>query len=98
MRFAGYHIGLYGHQRNSNYMSARCQMLKKQKNLVHVDFSDCLLRNDGAALIASSLSSRGHGNLENINLSFNEILADGGVKLVKSLKGKVSLKEIHLDG
>lgn len=68
-----------------------------QHRLQDINFGDCLLKTHGAYHFAEALSEN-HHQLEVVDLSFNEIGADGGVVLAEALQNKKNLNRLNLDG
>ncbi|XP_075150152.1 ran GTPase activating protein [Haematobia irritans] len=66
-------------------------------HLREINFGDCLLKTNGAYHFAEALEES-HFELENVDLSFNEIGPDGGLVLATAMQNKTNLQRFNLDG
>ena len=73
------------------------ETLRQLENLRVVNFEDCLVRSEGAVSIGDALKD-GHGCLQVLNLSHNEIKLNAAMTLVNDLQNKDSLESVLLDG
>jgi Ran GTPase-activating protein 1 len=64
--------------------------------LKSVNFGDCLLKSDGAMLVAKALQS--NQKLEEVIFSFDEIHSRALSDICNSMRGKVNLKSLDLEG
>lgn len=72
------------------------EALPTLKELKSVNFGDCLLKSDGAMRIAKALKS--NEKLEEVIFSFDEIHSRALSTICDSMRGKVSLKSLDLEG
>lgn len=77
--------------------SCMSETLRQLENLRVVNFEDCLVRSEGAVSIGDALKD-GHGRLQVLNLSHNEIKLNAAMTLVNDLQNKDSLESVLLDG
>jgi Ran GTPase-activating protein 1 len=66
------------------------------KELRSVNFGDCLLKSDGAMRVAKAL--RSNEKLEEVIFSFDEIHSRALNDICNSMRGKMSLKSLDLEG
>lgn len=74
---------------------AKC--LPNLKNLRTLNVGDCLLKNSGALALAPALAVE-MPNLKEVIMSFNEIRIEGALAIAGSMKNKVNLETLNLDG
>ena len=72
-------------------------MLPSLKSLEVINFGDCLVKTEGAKELAKSLRS-GVNNLQELNLSYDEINKEGALAIVEALESKDCLKKLELNG
>ncbi|EDW78043.1 uncharacterized protein Dwil_GK24798 [Drosophila willistoni] len=65
--------------------------------LREINFGDCLMKTDGAYHFAEALEGN-NGNLEVVDLSFNDINSDGGLVIITAMQSKPKLTYLNLDG
>lgn len=65
--------------------------------LQEINFGDCLLKTRGAIALAEALQDE-HKQLGVLNLSFNEIRADGGYAVAMAVENKPLLEILDLNG
>lgn len=76
---------------------AIAKALPNLQRLQQINFGDCLLKTDGAILLAGGLKN-GHTALKELILDHNEIRLKGGLELVQAVSGKTNLKLLNLNG
>ncbi|KAG1696983.1 Ran GTPase-activating protein 1 [Nymphon striatum] len=76
---------------------AMAKVLTSMNNLKSIDFGDCLMRTGGAEAVAKSLAND-HIQLEELCMSYNEILKEGGLEIVSALKNKSKLRSLDING
>ncbi|XP_044177192.1 ran GTPase-activating protein 1-like [Acropora millepora] len=87
---------------NDNIFSAKgakamAEVLPSLKSLEVINFGDCLVKTEGAKELAKSLRS-GVNNLQELNLSYDEINKEGALAIVEALESKDCLKKLELNG
>lgn len=75
---------------------ALANVLPQLKNLKRLNIADCLIKSKGALAIANAFDV--HESLEVLDLSYNEINGDSGLKLTESICDKIKLKEYNING
>lgn len=79
--------------------TALAKVLPTFKTLEDLNLGDCLLKTKGALVLAEALAISGnHVSLKNLDLSNNEIHADGGKVIAQAMLDKVLLTTLQLDG
>ena len=72
-------------------------MLPGLKNLEVINFGDCLVKTAGAKALAQALQ-KGVPNLKELNLSFDEIDAEGALAISEASQNKDFLEKLDLNG
>ncbi len=79
-------------EKGAKYLANALPTLQK---LTYLNLGDCLLKTAGAKVIAEAIRD-GHKQLEELHMDSNDIHADGGEEIIRSVLNKPNMKKLFI--